>query len=345
MKIGMDVSVLPCSSFIRNGIEKLASNNIQITVLGQVKGKYQFKSKYITAVERPIEKVATLKTFLSRFSSLILSDRKRAIDIWSYFSNHGLYSRIKEFNRIAPYYILGFDVIHIQWTKALIKLQYILDHQPCPILVSVRGTQLYVSPISDASVRLQYQQLLPKVSSVHVISAALKEEVAKYTKKPTHLINAAIDHNLFAFIPKLASLSKELKIITVLRFNWIKGLQVLLDAIYNLKKEHIPFKLTIISSDNITEEYIYQIADLGLQEYIEIKYNLSQEKIVNELHSSDLFVLPSLSEGRSNALLEAMSVGIPVICSHFKGADELVIDAQNGWLFDNNDAKSLTEKI
>jgi len=51
----------------------------------------------------------------------------------------------------------------------------------------------------------------------------------------------------------------------------------------------------------------------------------------------DAFLLLSLWEGFSIAILEAMSVGLPIICSNIKGNNELV-DSENGWLVDlNND--------
>lgn len=58
----------------------------------------------------------------------------------------------------------------------------------------------------------------------------------------------------------------------------------------------------------------------------------------------DIFVLPSLSEGLPNAVLEAMSFGIPVICTSVGGVPE-VIDGDNGILVPANDHQALAGKM
>jgi glycosyltransferase involved in cell wall biosynthesis len=77
----------------------------------------------------------------------------------------------------------------------------------------------------------------------------------------------------------------------------------------------------------------------------------------NYLKESDIFVLPSRSEGMSNALLEAMSYGIPSIATEVGGNGELLgakgerippggyILARNGLLVNPDDATGLTEAI
>jgi glycosyltransferase involved in cell wall biosynthesis len=51
------------------------------------------------------------------------------------------------------------------------------------------------------------------------------------------------------------------------------------------------------------------------------------------LNAMDVFVLPSLSEGMSNTLLEAMASGLPVVAAHVGGNPELVEPGQSGLLF------------
>ena len=63
------------------------------------------------------------------------------------------------------------------------------------------------------------------------------------------------------------------------------------------------------------------------------------------LKTFDVFVLPSLNEGMSNTILEAMATGIPVIASNVGGNPELVIDGRTGFLFPSNDVESLVQKI
>jgi glycosyltransferase involved in cell wall biosynthesis len=51
------------------------------------------------------------------------------------------------------------------------------------------------------------------------------------------------------------------------------------------------------------------------------------------LDAADLFVLPALAEGMSNALLEAMAHGVPQVVSHVSGNADLVVEGRTGWLY------------
>lgn len=63
------------------------------------------------------------------------------------------------------------------------------------------------------------------------------------------------------------------------------------------------------------------------------------------LREIDLFVLPSLSEGSSNALLEAMAAGIPVVATNVGGNPEIVQDGRTGVLVPARDPVALSQAI
>jgi glycosyltransferase involved in cell wall biosynthesis len=60
----------------------------------------------------------------------------------------------------------------------------------------------------------------------------------------------------------------------------------------------------------------------------------SRDDVANILRSMDVFVLPSLAEGISNAILEAMACGLPVIAGNVGGNRELVTDGVTGQILD-----------
>ncbi len=63
------------------------------------------------------------------------------------------------------------------------------------------------------------------------------------------------------------------------------------------------------------------------------------------LKASDLFVLPSATEGLSNALLEAMVSSLPVVATAVGGATDLITDRENGWLIPPDDVPALQTAV
>jgi glycosyltransferase involved in cell wall biosynthesis len=70
------------------------------------------------------------------------------------------------------------------------------------------------------------------------------------------------------------------------------------------------------------------------------------DDIVSELRRLDLLALPSLyGEGMPMVVLEAMSVGLPIVASRIEGVPQLVRDRQDGLLVSPNNAKELSEAL
>ncbi|HEY9194602.1 MAG TPA: TIGR03088 family PEP-CTERM/XrtA system glycosyltransferase [Methyloversatilis sp.] len=67
--------------------------------------------------------------------------------------------------------------------------------------------------------------------------------------------------------------------------------------------------------------------------------------IAELMRGFDLFVLPSLGEGISNTILEAMACGLPVVATRVGGNPELVDDGVNGRLFEPGDVAALSAML
>ncbi|MCJ7786321.1 MAG: glycosyltransferase [Desulfobacterales bacterium] len=115
----------------------------------------------------------------------------------------------------------------------------------------------------------------------------------------------------------------EVKIVTaVARLSLEKGIDVLLKAWAEVAALHPTLKLIIAGQGPLESSLKKLCKDLRLADSVEFVGTIPN---VNEqLSKADLFVLPSRTEGLSNALLEAMSYGLPCIATKVGGNIELI---------------------
>ncbi|HQG82467.1 MAG TPA: glycosyltransferase [Caldisericia bacterium] len=123
-----------------------------------------------------------------------------------------------------------------------------------------------------------------------------------------------------------------------------KGGDILLRAIKILKeKYHRKLKVAIVG-DGSLKEYLKNLAlQYGINEYIDF---LGVRKDVLELmRESSVFVLPSRWEGFGLVLLEAISVGVPVVATKVGGIPEIIEDGKDGILVEPENPEGLANTI
>ena len=256
---------------------------------------------------------------------------------------------IKRVVRIFPPILDQLDIFHIQWAKTLLKYPELVESLECPVLLSLRGTHINVSPLSDDKLTSSYKKYFPQINGFHAVSKSIAIEACKYgaDMKKIKIINPAVTKTLLnykSFIKKKSDY-ETLKIISVGRCHWIKGYTFALDAMAILKKENINFHYTIIASGIDRENIFYQISDLDLCDHVTFINGLSHERTLHKIYDSDIFLLPSLGEGISNSILEAMALGIPVFSSNCGGMEEVITDRLNGFIFPARESFMMAELI
>jgi glycosyltransferase involved in cell wall biosynthesis len=135
---------------------------------------------------------------------------------------------------------------------------------------------------------------------------------------------------------------KKLKIISVGRLSKEKGYDVIIKALSKLQIKD--FSLTILGDGPEKENLKTMIKDYNLQKKIKLvgfkRYTSKYYKKAN------LFINASHFEGFPNAVVEAISHNLPVICSNSKGGiKEIILNGRGGDLFRVNDSNQLSKKI
>ncbi|MBI2632593.1 glycosyltransferase family 4 protein [Candidatus Pacearchaeota archaeon] len=144
---------------------------------------------------------------------------------------------------------------------------------------------------------------------------------------------------------KINKLEKN-KVLYMGRVSSIKNLGIVIKAFSIIEDKNIKFEIIGPCENNYLKKLISLIKVLNLEKRIKIinkTYNYKEE--ITELDSTPFFILPSLSEGMPQVLVEAMALGKVVIASNNRGNSDIIINGKNGFLFKNNNFKDLADKI
>lgn len=133
------------------------------------------------------------------------------------------------------------------------------------------------------------------------------------------------------------SMGEKIKLISTGRLIERKGYEYLIESLEGLNN----FELTLIGDGNLR----IKLEELAHANKVKVNFlgKIDHKDIVSHLQKADIFVLPSLNEGMSNSILEAMACGLPIIATDTGGSKELIQD--NGFIVSKVDADALRDVI
>jgi len=140
--------------------------------------------------------------------------------------------------------------------------------------------------------------------------------------------------------PKVAMHGETLRFIFV---GWMikeKGLDEVLASLKALLAEH-RLHFTFIRGGTMLESVRETIRVAGWEQNVSAPGWVSPEQLDSELSASHVFVLPSYAEGFPMSLIEAMTRGMPAICTNVGGISDSLHDGVNGFLIQPKDGQAL----
>ena len=123
----------------------------------------------------------------------------------------------------------------------------------------------------------------------------------------------------------------------------VKGHQYLIDGIPSILSKCPNTSFLFAGRGQLETDLKAEVKRLGLDGRVHF-LGLRQD-VARILALLDVFVLPSLSEGLSMAILEAMIAGRPVVATAVGGNPELVLNGKSGFLVPPRDSQALAKSV
>jgi colanic acid/amylovoran biosynthesis glycosyltransferase len=263
----------------------------------------------------------------------------------------GRVARLRMWYQLLPFAGYRWDVIYFPWNFAAFNFLPLFDLN-CPVVVSCRGSQINVTSVASpdsirpaiaAGLRATFQ----RAAAIHCVSEAIKLEAMRYGLDPgkARVIRPAVDLDLFLPSEPCGSHNGTFHVVTTGSLVWVKGYEYALQSIRHLVDRGIAAEFHLIGDGPERQRTLYTIHDLGLEGRVHLHGRLKPGEVRDQLRKSDAFLLSSLSEGISNAVLEAMACGLPIVTTDCGGMREAVTDGEEGFVVPVRDPVAISDAL
>ncbi len=240
---------------------------------------------------------------------------------------------------------LAFFGVPCGFLALLLKWEFHL-----PYIVSLRGSDVpgysrkysWLYPFIRPVIRLVWRFAAAVVPNSVGLEALAKESAPKQSFT---IIENGVD--IRRFTSDQSRRPKDEFIITpgASRVTERKGLDYLIEAVAMLASRYPDIHLKVMGDGSARPALETLVREKGLQEKVTFLGRIPREETAPYYQEASLFVLPSLNEGMSNAMLEALACGLPIIATPTGGTAELVREGVNGIVIPERSAEALAKAI
>jgi colanic acid/amylovoran biosynthesis glycosyltransferase len=256
--------------------------------------------------------------------------------------------RLQAWYRLLPLVGRRADVIYFPWNSAAIS-HFALFDLGIPVLVSCRGSQVNIGPHHPdrRDLRNGLRATFSRAAAVHCVSSAIEAEARAYGLDPakSRVIRPAVNPRKFFPPAGPRTSAGPLRVIAVGSLSWRKGFAYALRALRAARDCGADLELEILGDGPDRQRLLFGIDDMGLSDRVRLSGEVPPEEVAERLRNADLFLLSSVSEGISNAALEAMATGLPVVTTDCGGMREAVSDGVEGFVVPARDVRQMAAAL
>lgn len=195
-----------------------------------------------------------------------------------------------------------------------------------------------------------HRQKMKNARFVSAVTRPLQKQVLDATalgEERVPVIWMGVDTERFKPDPDRTPTTGPFTMATIARLNAAKGHSYALAALKRVRDKGLDVRYTIAGEGPHRAEIERTISDLGLEQAVTLAGSFSEKNVLALLQSADAFVLSSvgLGEAAPVSIMEAMSCGLPVICSCIGGTEDMITDRHSGLLVAQKDVDGLAEAV
>lgn len=240
------------------------------------------------------------------------------------------------------------DLLHFEFKWPAVRWIDLKQRLGCKIVVSIRASDFdYTQP------REFYNILWHNADGLHVLGQDLWRRARKLgcpAALKHVLIPAAIDAEFWdpgVRMPTavLGSQERPLRLLTVSRLEWTKGIEYAFAVVRQLVDEGVHCEYRVIGDGKYADAIHFARQQMGLGGVVQLLGAQPRELVRDALLWADLFLHTAVLEGFCNAVLEAQAMQLPIVCSDADGLPENVANGQTGFVLPQRDSAAMAEKI
>ena len=182
--------------------------------------------------------------------------------------------------------------------------------------------------------------VMPLIQHMVVQTEDIKSYFPAFIQKKTSIIYNPVTEKVF---DRTSFVAKKKRLINIGRLYEQKNQKMLIDAFCKVKEHFSEYELGIFGEGPLEKELQDYIKAKGLTGSVKLMGKSTE--IVKELKASEVFCLSSDYEGMSNAMIEAVCLGLPIVTTDISGAKDVIVNGENGYIVNVNDAVGFANGI
>jgi len=263
--------------------------------------------------------------------------RKIEVLEWLFKAQYHYRKMLRENNYDLVHAFFGFPTAYLCLRSA----------NKLPYIISLRGSDV---PGYNIRLGLDYKllsglfrRIWNSAAAVVANSRGLQSLASQFTPNlDIKVIHNGINTKEF-YPSKDKKLTKPIQLLTVCRLISRKRIDLLIRAAYKARQLGLEIRLNIAGGGNLMGRLKKLTTKLNIAESVNFMGRVPAEQMPQLYRDNDVFVMCSVHEGMSNAMLEAMASGLPIITTRCEGVDELIAD--NGIVVEQARPDAIADEI